>query len=246
MRRPTFMAAALAAALAAAPAAADWLVTLDGGRVETRGAWTVKGKLVVFTRADGQLVSLRASDVDWAASERATGAQAEAAARREEGSPAPQPVKESRWVLSDADFKQAPPPAAEKKEPAPTPEETDDAGRPRVPVVLESWDRKNLQDGLEIAGSLRNPGNELAAEIGVTVRLYDETGALVATGEGRVGTPTIGPGTSTSFRATFPGVFTYAEARFDVRGFGLRIKAAAPPGAPSSPGTAGSPPDRIP
>ena len=45
------VAALLAAGLFAAPAAADWLVTRDGGRVETKGPWKVKGKLVVFTRA---------------------------------------------------------------------------------------------------------------------------------------------------------------------------------------------------
>jgi len=31
--------------LMAAPAVADWLVTLDGGRVETKGGWQVKGKI---------------------------------------------------------------------------------------------------------------------------------------------------------------------------------------------------------
>jgi hypothetical protein len=237
MWRPTLRAAALATILCAAPLAADWLVTRDGGRVETRGAWTVKGKLVVFTRADGaaagQLASLRIADVDWAASERATAAAAEAAqAPPAEPSAAPEP-KEARWVLTDSDFERtAPsPPAPEKKEEA-APEETDAAGRPRVPLSLEAWERKSHPDGLEIAGTLRNPGNELAAEIGVTVRLYDETGALLATSEGRIGTPALGPGTATAFRATFPGVFTFAEAKFDVRGFGLRIKAAPEEAAP--------------
>lgn len=230
MRRSTRAAAALAAALWAAPVAADWLVTLDGLRVETRGGWTVKGKLVVFTRADGgagQLASLRVADVDWAASERATAAQEEARAPEETSSPSA-PARESRWTFTDSDFKQQAAPAAVKKDEAPAPEETDAAGRPRVPVVLESWDRKSLQDGLEIAGTLRNPGSEIAAEIGVTVRLYDETGALIATAEGRIGAPAIGPGERTGFRATFPGVFTFADAKLDVRGFGLRIKAAAP------------------
>lgn len=221
--------AALAAALCAAPAAADWLVTRDGGRVETRGAWTVKGKLVVFIRADGaaagQLASLRITDVDWAASERATAAAAEAAqAPPAKPVAAPEP-KEARWVLTDSDFERSapPPPSTEKKEEAS--EETDAVGRPRVPLTLEAWERKRQPDGLEIAGTLRNPANELAADIGVTVRLYDETGALLATAEGRIGTPALGPGTATGFRASFPGVFTFAEARFDVRGFGLRIKA---------------------
>lgn len=224
MRKPP-LGLALAAALLATPAAADWLVTLDGGRVETQGPWQVKGKLVVFTRAaEGQLASLRAADVDWAASERATAQAAEAAqAPPEEKSAPSEPPKESKWVFTDANFRR-PAPAPPKDE-VPVPGETDNAGRPRLPVALEGWERRDHPDGLEIAGTLRNPGNEIAAEVGVTVRLYDETGTLVATSEGRIGTPAIGPGMTVAFRASFPGVFTYAEAKFDVRGYGLRIEA---------------------
>ena len=222
--------------LMAAPAAADWLVTLDGGRVETKGAWQVKGKLVVFTRPEGQLASLRTADVDWAASERATAQAAEAPP--EEKSAPPGPPKESKWVFTDANFRRPAPPKEEAPAPA-AEEETDAVGRPRLPVELEGWERRDHPDGLEIAGTLRNPGNEIAAEVGVTVRLYDETGALVATSEGRIGTPAIGPGATVAFRANFPGVFTYAEAKFDVRGYGLRIKGVTPD-------TAEPPPDRAP
>ena len=254
MRKPFFGVAVAAAVLlagVAAPAAADWLVTRDGGRVETRGPWKVKGKLVVFTRAgsangaEGQLASLRITDVDWAASERATAEAADAAQQpSEEQSASPEPQKESRWVLTDANFQQAaPPPEPEKKEEQPAAEETDAVGRPRVAVVLEGWERKDHPDGLEIAGTLRNPGTEIAAEIGVTVRLYDDTGALVATGEGRIGTPALGPGEAAPFRTSFPGVFTYAEAKFDLRGYGMRIKAVE---EGVTPGTAEPPPDRAP
>lgn len=238
MQKPLFGMAVVAAAVFlagfASSSSADWLVTRDGGRVETRGPWKVKGKLVVFTRAEGQLASLRVTDVDWAASERATAQAAEAAQKppEEESAPAESP-KESRWVLTDANFQQAaPPPPASEESAKPAAEETDAVGRPRMAVVVEGWERKDHPDGLEIAGTLRNPGTEIAAEIGVTVRLYDETGALVATGEGRIGTPALGPGEAAAFRAAFPGVFSYAEAKFDVRGYGMRIKAAPAEEAP--------------
>lgn len=240
---------ALAVALLAAPAAADWLVTRDGGRVETRGPWQVKGRLVVFTRAEGsangapgQLASLRITDIDWAASERATAAAAEARTPREAKSPPPEAPQESRWVLTDDDFQRPAPPPAPVEGEAPAAEETDAAGRPRIAVVLEGWERRDHPDGLEIAGTLRNPGSEIAAEVGVTVRLYDETGALLATGEGRIATASLGPGATTPFRAAFPGVFTYAEAKLDVRGFGLRLKAVEE----VTPGTAEPPPGRVP
>ena len=222
-------AAVVVAALLAAPAAADWLVTRDGGRVETRGPWKTKGKLVVFTRADGQLSSLRLTDVDLAASERATAEAVAKAKEAAEPKPAPPPEKkEARWVMTDKDFHPAAPPAA-KEEAKPAAEDTDAAGRPRLIVTLENWDRKAVPDGVEITGTLRNPGNELAADVGVTVRLFDDTGALVATGEGRIANPSLGPGEAAPFTATFPGVFTFAEAKFEPRGYGLRIKAATPP-----------------
>ena len=251
MRNLQIGAVAVAAALLAMPAAADWLVAADGGRVETRGPWKVKGKLVVFTRTDGQLSSLRLADVDLAASEKVT---AEAAAKAKEAAEARPATaaekKEARWVMTDKDFRSAPPPAPEAAE-KPAAPETDQAGRPRLNIVVESWERKDLQDGLEIQGMLRNPSGELAAEVGVTVQLFDDAGSLLATGDGRIATSGLAAGAAVSFRAAFPGVFSFAEAKFETRGYGLRIKAAPPEGKdadgkPVSPGTAESPPGRTP
>lgn len=219
-------AAVLAAAFLATPAAADWLVTRDGGRVETRGTWKVKGKQVIFTGADGRLASLRLGDVDLEASERATREAAEAALRAAEA-PAAAPVeekKEARWVLTEKDFQRAAPRPAEgdKKEEAAGAE----AGR-KSPVVLQTWDRRDLPNrkGVEIVGTLRNTVNEVAADSGVTVRLFDEAGSLLATAEGSLPGPGIPPESTVEFRAAFPGVFTYADVKFDVRGFSLRVKA---------------------
>jgi len=58
------LAAAAVAGALLYPAAADWLVTRDGNRIETAGPWRVEGRLVVFKKPDGSLVSLRLSDVD--------------------------------------------------------------------------------------------------------------------------------------------------------------------------------------
>jgi hypothetical protein len=239
MRNLSIGAAALAAALFAAPAAADWLVTRDGGRVETRGAWKMKGRQVVFTGADGKLASLRQSDVDFAASERATAEAVERAREALVVKPAPPPEKkEARWSLTDADFKQAAPPAAPAEEDGKK-EGTAGAaaGQSKMPIVLDSWERRNLAEGegVEIVGMLRNTAGEVAADVGVTVRLFDESGGLLATGEGRIPTPGIGPGGTSSFRATFPGVFTFADVKFELRGFGLQVK--APSAAPKDDAT---------
>lgn len=64
----------------AAPAAAEWLVTHSGEEIETAGDWEVRGALVVFKTAGGQLSSLRASTVDLDES-RARSAQSPTAGR---------------------------------------------------------------------------------------------------------------------------------------------------------------------
>ncbi len=50
----------------------DWLVTRDGNTVETKGPWTVKGRMVVFTLPSGTLSSMRLDDLDLPASETLT------------------------------------------------------------------------------------------------------------------------------------------------------------------------------
>ena len=61
----------------ASPAGADWLVLKNGTRIETRGAWTEKGRQIVYTTlAEKRLVSIRAADVDLEASRRASATEA--------------------------------------------------------------------------------------------------------------------------------------------------------------------------
>ncbi|KAB2962205.1 MAG: hypothetical protein F9K16_09710, partial [Thermoanaerobaculia bacterium] len=76
----------LAAALlvAAGPARADWLVTTDGGLIETKGPWKVDGRRVVFHLPNGTLSSVRADEVDLDRSAAETARAAEAARRASE------------------------------------------------------------------------------------------------------------------------------------------------------------------
>jgi hypothetical protein len=67
-------AALLVVLCACAPARADWLVLVSGVRIETKGAWLVKGRQVRFTTARTNLLqSVALSEVDLEASRRATG-----------------------------------------------------------------------------------------------------------------------------------------------------------------------------
>lgn len=54
--------------LISSPTRAEWLSLRDGGLLETKGPWTEKGKMIVYTAATGPLMSLRASEVDLAMS----------------------------------------------------------------------------------------------------------------------------------------------------------------------------------
>src|SRR3954451_714505 len=124
------------------PAHADWLVTRDGGRVETKGTWQVKGKLLVFTRAvDGALASLRVAEVDLDASTKAT---AEAKVKAEAPPPVETPQKKLA-VLTDKDFRKPTPPAE-------TGEATKDgaAARPGR-LAVSGWKKLDRPDGDGIA-----------------------------------------------------------------------------------------------
>jgi hypothetical protein len=231
--------------LAAVPAGADRLVTRAGGQIETRGPWQVKGKLVVFTGANGSLGSLRLADVDLAASEAAT---AEAKRAKEQadspGTPKPAERKKSVRSLTDADFSHKP---AAADDGAAKPEgDGKDKGSDAKPapekgtVTVSSWSKADRAegDGIDLFGTLQNTGKEHASEIRLKVTLINEAKETVGTGEGVLAATEIPPGGSTSFRVPFAGVFSFAEARFEVANHNVTItpvddpaakKKAAPP-----------------
>lgn len=229
---------ALAACLLAAPlrpAAADWLVTREGGRVETRGAWETRGKLVVFRAADGSLSSLRLSEVDLEASRRVT---AEAARQRAEARAAaarPAEKRASRVVLTDKDFRQVPPPAprpagetaasegesAATEEPAPRPEG----------LGVANWERgRDEGEGhVVITGTLQNAGRTTAADVQLSVQLTDDAGTVIATGLADLSAAALPPGQQTGFRVAFPGIYSFADAKFETASVDLVTGSAASP-----------------
>ena len=93
------LALAMVGTLSVLPAGADWLVTLDGDRIQTEGPWSIQGKLVIFTLPGGGLSSLRLADIDVDASDQLTAASKESQRR-----PRPkQPTREATFVLTDND-----------------------------------------------------------------------------------------------------------------------------------------------
>jgi hypothetical protein len=217
----------------AAPARADWLVTRDGGRVETQGPWKVDGKRVVFTLKDGSLSSLRLTEVDLDASRQATTAMAEeeaAAAAKASAATEAAPVKKSSRVFTDKDFVR---PAAAPKDDArdagdakPAPDSTTTPGA----VKVVDWKQSHNQDthALEITGSVRNTGPDLAVAISVNVRLFNPRGEQFATQSASLSTRSLHPGQNTAFTAVFPDVIDFASAKIDVLSTPLLQKAPPP------------------
>ena len=212
---------------APAPARADWLVTRDGGRVETQGAWKVQGKRVVFTAKDGTLASLRLTEVDLDASQQATTAAEHAKEERAAQAAAPPPPKKSVRVLTDKDFPKPTPPAPSPDGATPAGEASGESTPAAPPsssaLQVASWkqERDVEHDLMKISGRVRNAGPDLATAVQVTIRLLDDGGGVIATQQASLDTRTLQPGQDTAFQAEIPGVNGFAAAKFDARSVAL-------------------------
>lgn len=216
--------AALLSVAAAVPSAADWLITRQGGRVETRGPWEVKGKLVVFTLPDGKLSSLRLSEVDLDVSRRATAEAAASAAAPPPAKPAAKP-REAKVVLTDESFRRPTPPPAAPSEPKEGEAEESEPTK----LVVASWQREQGPSGhVVITGAVRNDAPDDAMAVAVTVLLYDETGKLMLSGDAVLSSTILPAGQTGSFRAEFPDVFTFAAVKFEARGLHILSKPGEP------------------
>jgi len=217
---------ALAVLLPALPAKADWLVTREGARVETRGAWTVKGKLVVFQTAAGKLSSLRVAEVDLDASRRVTeeavAAQAQAAAEPEK----PAERRKSVRVITDKDVRQAAP--APEAQPAGD-EAAAEGGEKAAPepgpasgpgLMVERWDQGNdpEKNHVVITGTLQNASGTMAADVKLKVLIFNDAGILIASSQAALRSGALPPGQKTEFKADFPGYFSFATIKFEPQG----------------------------
>ncbi len=211
--------------LAAVPAAADWLVLRDGTKLETRGPFTVRGATVVFTLPNGTLSMLKAKEVDLDQSAIAT-SQAKAA---ETAKPAETPKQQTGvrepakqkpvLTLRDRDV-------AHVNEAGETVEKSDakaEAAKPEPGLAVQGWQQTPTSDGTgtEVFGALKNDSRNTATDITVVVKVYDESGGMLGTAEAVVSSTALAPGQSTNFRAAFPGIVTFKDARFEVQSRGL-------------------------
>lgn len=223
---------------------ADWLVTRDGERIETRGAWEEKGKLLVFKLADGTLSSIRLDNVDLEASREATARALEPPAAPE---PKTEKKRESVLVITDRDVRHVDPedftpPGEDGAGTAAGADGEGDASADEGPgdgprqvgansdiVTVESWDWQRTDDpeGIQVSGQLTNGGDYVAANVMLSIMLQNDAGGLVARGSAQVDRTVLRPTESSGFRALFPGIVDFATVRFAVDSFNLETRQQA-------------------
>lgn len=228
--------AALAWMAVAAPAAqADWLVTQEGARLETKGPWTVRGKLVVFTMPDGTLSSLRLEHVDLEASKRAE--QEIRQDRERAAAPVEKPKRKSIVSLTDKDFAKAAPAVAASPE-AEALANADPAAAPAAGAgTLEVVDWARSEDdgvrGIRLVGKVRNGTANQAAGVSVIAMLFDESGTMIGQVPAELDTNLLQAGESASFVVNSEDTFSFAGVKFQVRGAPMRSQ-PAPAAQPGS------------
>lgn len=220
MLRRNLAFALLLAGLAVSAGHADWLVLRDGQKIETKGAWKEKGKMMVFTLPGGTLSSIRADTVDLEATRVANEPpRAEAAAEA-----APPAKKEPVLVLTDADLPQRYGSEEPNAESAGAPEVEGGEKTPGTGISVAGWQR--IEDfgkiGFDIVGTFRNGSANMATDIQVTVELFDAEGELIQAAAAKLSTASLGPGETGQFTATFDGATDFASLRFNVSSFDFK------------------------
>ncbi|HEV2847130.1 MAG TPA: FxLYD domain-containing protein [Thermoanaerobaculia bacterium] len=217
-RRAAVVGLALAGLAAGGPASADWLVTRQGTRVETRGAWEVKGKLVVFRTPGGELASLRLTEVDLDASRRVT-AQAERAVQAVEEVRRRSPEKKaSVRVVTDKDVRRV-----ETAGPS-----GGDAAAPRLTVTGYERTPDPENGVLILTGTLRNDSGAKVTDISLSVQLLGASGQPVSTGQAELTANALDPGQQSGFRVELPGSTAYSDVKFEPRALAQKESEPAP------------------
>ena len=201
--------ALLFAAAAFCFAARDVVVLQGGARVELQKPPARQGNIVLLTSADGTLLSVRASDIDWKATAAARTARVSANPSPAVAPPPETPAQaakngregpKARVKLTDADVGHTgeEEPGSEEK---PKKEESRSATA-KLDVVDYSQEKAGAN--LIVRGSMRNTGATPAVNTHMTVTAMDEKGEKIASAEAGLSNGLVASGTTVSFTATIP------------------------------------------
>lgn len=202
----------LLALIAGSPAGADWLVTRDGARIETRGPWEVERDLLLFTTASGTFASIPAAEIDLEASVEATRGIAESA--RESPPPAP-PSRPAAVKITESDLARWP---TESRRPAPSGEVTEgtDPSPAAERLIVTEWDEIDQQHGLGITGTIANVSPEITGAVRLTAHFLGREGERLASHPAALTATTLQPGQKAGFRVSAAGTWTFDAIEFEI------------------------------
>jgi hypothetical protein len=195
------------------------LVTRDGVQIETRGAWEVKGRRVVFRSARGTLSSMRRSELDLEASQRLTEERAQHDAHSAEATGIEHHRRSPVLVLTDEDVQRGEGSSAERSLGPSRSGTGEPSGSPSSDgVAVEKWRHEVNEsiNGVEVAGTLHNGSDNAAVDLQMVVLLYSDRIGLVGTVAATIETRLLRPGESCSFVAAFPGLRRFDRADFSI------------------------------
>jgi len=222
---------AMASFLLAAP---EVIVLRGGVRIDLKKPPVRQGNFVLLTRADGTLLSVAASEVDWAASAAARGAAAPPPPRVV-AAPPETPAQaarasghgpKARVKLTDADVAHPSEEAADSGE-----KEKKETRTGAARLEVADYSQEKVGANLVVSGSLRNLGGGPAVNSRMTVTAMDEKGERIASGEAGLSNALVDSGASVSFSVTIP----VAERAVGSIRFAPRWIAPAPPAAAPTP-----------
>jgi len=198
--------------LLAPAAAADWLVTQEGARVETKGPWKVKGAIVVFTLPNGTLSSMRVREVDLDQSALVTAEANKPPEEAEAEGKDEAPQKPVVAELTNKNIRKAALPGASGEGEGEGGGGGGAGAPPRAvvtaPYEVLAWNIVERADveGIEVRGTLRNGGEETLSNVSVVLRLVTSDNAFVAERRGEVQSPLLRAQAATNFSAVFPNL----------------------------------------
>ena len=211
-----------------APARADWLVTRDGARLETKGAWKVDGRRVLFTLPNGTLSTVRTDEVDLDQSALVT-----TQAQGGPGDAGSRSLKEKKEPVLRLTEKDIPPVSAARnggrgnrgrwRRPANRgpPRRRGEKTKPRRSRCI-SWEKTEnaTGDGLEIFGTIKNGSANIITTPTLLVAIYDADGGLLVDQQWRCQFAADSARQDGELPGAFPGVPDFASVKFDAQGRG--------------------------
>lgn len=230
--------AAVLLATAASALAADAVVLRGGSRIDLKEPPVQKGNNAILTRADGTLLSIPMSEIDWKATA-ALKSQKPEPAKPAVVAPPSTPAEavrtgreeKARVRVTDADVGHQAEPLTATGEKASEMK----ANAPRVEVL--DYNQQKSGTNLVVSGQLTNPGTLPVSNVRLGVTAIDEEGNPIGTAAATLANGTIAGGKTVTFSATLPvGDRNVPSIRFTPQWF------APPPPAPAGAAPSGAAP----